>query len=331
MDWINVENVAITVTFASAGAAMVLFLLQLALKKDLFKHLGMAGMGVALVGSITALVARGIVANHVPWSNLWESLIFMLAGTLIFYFIVEWWYKPRYFGVMAAPLVLVIIGGASILPPGLKAASPLMPALQSYWIKIHTSAILISYGAFTISFAASVAYFFFAWRQKQALLKTAPAVGVAEAIAEPELVGVAAESTGGGGSDFVLTRVVDGPAKPALAAGGNEGPYGKELQFFDELSYRLILVGFPLLMFGIITGAMWANGAWGTYWSWDPKETWSLITWFVYAAYLHARISRDWVGQKAATLAVVGFVSMIITYIGVNYLSTGLHSYGFIK
>ncbi|MFN3430650.1 MAG: cytochrome c biogenesis protein CcsA, partial [Candidatus Sericytochromatia bacterium] len=77
--------------------------------------------------------------------------------------------------------------------------------------------------------------------------------------------------------------------------------------------------------------AMWANSAWGTYWSWDPKETWSLITWFIYAAYLHARITKDWTGHKAATLAAVGFVSMIITYIGVNYLSSGLHSYGFLR
>jgi len=96
----------------------------------------------------------------------------------------------------------------------------------------------------------------------------------------------------------------------------------------DELIYKTIAIGFPLLSIGIITGAAWANYAWGTYWSWDPKETWSLITWFIYAAFLHARITRGWRGIKAATLSIVGFAAVIFTYLGVNLLLSGLHSYG---
>lgn len=95
----------------------------------------------------------------------------------------------------------------------------------------------------------------------------------------------------------------------------------------DELNYKSIIIGFPMLTLGIITGAAWANYAWGSYWSWDPKETWSLITWFIYAAFLHARFSRDWRGRKTAILSIVGFVSVIFTYFGVNYLISGLHSY----
>ncbi len=94
----------------------------------------------------------------------------------------------------------------------------------------------------------------------------------------------------------------------------------------DEIVYRSILVGFPLLTIGIITGAAWADYAWGTYWSWDPKETWSLITWLVYAAFLHARVTRGWQGRRTALLSVVGFGAVIFTYFGVNYLP-GLHSY----
>ena len=95
----------------------------------------------------------------------------------------------------------------------------------------------------------------------------------------------------------------------------------------DEINYKSIVIGFPMLTLGIITGAAWANYAWGSYWSWDPKETWSLITWFIYAAFLHARLTKDWRGKRTAVLSVVGFIFVLFTYFGVNYLISGLHSY----
>jgi cytochrome c-type biogenesis protein CcsB len=99
------------------------------------------------------------------------------------------------------------------------------------------------------------------------------------------------------------------------------------LESLDALVYKTIAVGFPLLTIGIITGAAWANYAWGSYWSWDPKETWSLITWFVYAIFLHARFAREWRGKRTAVLSVIGFAAVIFTYFGVNYVLSGLHSY----
>ncbi len=95
----------------------------------------------------------------------------------------------------------------------------------------------------------------------------------------------------------------------------------------DDYSYRIIAVGFPMLTLGIITGAAWANEAWGTYWSWDPKETWSLIVWLIYAAYLHARLARGWQGRRAAWLSILGFAATMFCYLGVNLLLSGLHSY----
>lgn len=115
---------------------------------------------------------------------------------------------------------------------------------------------------------------------------------------------------------------------------GRDAPAGGLLSLFphsrilDDLNYKAIMIGFPLLTLGIITGAIWANYAWGTYWSWDPKETWSLIVWFIYAAFLHARFTRGWVGKKAAWLSIVGFAATIFCYLGVNLLLAGLHSYG---
>jgi len=99
------------------------------------------------------------------------------------------------------------------------------------------------------------------------------------------------------------------------------------LDSLDALVYKTVVVGFPLLTLGIVTGAAWANYAWGSYWSWDPKETWSLITWFVYAIFLHARFAREWRGRRTALLSIIGFAAVIFTYFGVNYVLSGLHSY----
>lgn len=100
------------------------------------------------------------------------------------------------------------------------------------------------------------------------------------------------------------------------------------LEILDELNYRSLTFGFPLLTVGIITGSVWASYAWGSYWSWDPKETWSLITWFLYAAMLHQRLAIGWRGKKAATMAIVGFLAVLFTFLGVNLVLSGLHAYG---
>lgn len=100
-----------------------------------------------------------------------------------------------------------------------------------------------------------------------------------------------------------------------------------DLDFFDDITYKMISIGFVLLTLGIITGAAWADCAWGRYWGWDPKETWSLITWLIYGAFLHARLAGGWRGVKMSAISIVGFVAVIFTYLGVNYILSGLHSY----
>ena len=102
-------------------------------------------------------------------------------------------------------------------------------------------------------------------------------------------------------------------------------------QTLDNLSYRTLGIGFPLLTLGILSGAIWANEAWGSYWSWDPKETWALITWFVFAIYFHFLITWGWKGKKPAIVASVGFILVWVCYLGVNLLGSGLHSYGWLK
>jgi cytochrome c-type biogenesis protein CcsB len=100
-----------------------------------------------------------------------------------------------------------------------------------------------------------------------------------------------------------------------------------DLETIDELGYKAVMIGFPLLAFGVILGAMWANYAWGGYWSWDPKETWSLIVWLIYGAYIHARMTRGWEGRRAAIYSIFGFLMVIFCFWGVNFLLSGLHAY----
>ena len=116
-------------------------------------------------------------------------------------------------------------------------------------------------------------------------------------------------------------------AKGAGKGAKDEGGLFPGAGVLDEVTYKMIAVGFPMLTIGIVTGAAWAQYAWGSYWSWDPKETWSLIVWFIYAAYLHSRIARGWRGKRAAILSVIGFAATLFCYLGVNLLLSGLHSY----
>ena len=128
---------------------------------------------------------------------------------------------------------------------------------------------------------------------------------------------------GGLGLMYLLRQSAENSAKPSSLAGSLP-----ELRMIDDLTHKTIVFGFMWLSAGIITGAVWANEAWGTYWSWDPKETWSIITWFLYASTLHARFTRGWRGRRIAWMALAGFFAVFFTYFGVNFFLSGLHSYG---
>lgn len=108
---------------------------------------------------------------------------------------------------------------------------------------------------------------------------------------------------------------------------GVEEKAASELKVLDEVSYKMVFIGLPFLTIMLITGAVWAEYAWGSFWSWDPKETWALITWLVYAIYLHARFMKGWKGRRAAVLSILGFAAVIFTFVGVSYLLPGMHSY----
>jgi cytochrome c-type biogenesis protein CcsB len=183
-------------------------------------------------------------------------------------------------------------------------------------------------GAFVMPFTvAAMAYASFAKGINQQISPLIPALQSNWLIAHVLtcFIGYGAFAVAGGLGLMYLLK------KSAVNKGRTDGALTgslPELKIIDDLTHKTIVFGFMWLSAGIITGAVWANEAWGTYWSWDPKETWSIITWFVYASTLHARFTRGWSGSRIAWLAIIGFISVFFTYFGVNFLLSGLHSYG---
>ncbi len=247
------------------------------------------------------LITRWLMSGHFPISNLYESLYFLVWGLSLGQLLVEREYPTPIIPAIAIPIELLTIAFACfVLPDDLRLSSNLVPALRSSWLIMHVSVVMLSYAALIIGSLLSASVLFINNNQPLQLRSS---------------------STGIGGFKVSNYYSINNQVQPINFSHSEE---------LDTLSYRSILVGFVLLTLGLITGAVWANEAWGTWWSWDPKETWAFISWLFYAAYLHMRISRGWQGRRPALLATIGFFVVMICYIGVNFLGVGLHSYGWI-
>lgn len=300
--------------------------------------LGTAGMAIANLCIAGLLGARWIEAGYFPLSNLYESLFFLAWGLTSVHLLAERLSRSRLVGVVTAPVVMAITGFAALtLPDQMQAAAPLVPALKSNWLMMHVTVMLLSYAALMVGALLAIAFLVVTWGQEIELKGSSVGTGsyrlrrakdlappTAEAL-EPALQRSASmESASSGGQTAVLDKVTVPPA----ASSSLSLQRLSLAETLDNLSYRIIGLGFPLLTIGIIAGAVWANEAWGAPWSWDPKETWALITWLVFAAYLHARITRGWQGRRPAILATIGLGVVWVCYLGVNLLGKGLHSYG---
>ena len=249
------------------------------------------------------LVLRWWDAGHFPISNLYESLCFLAWGCTLTQLLVERSWPSPIVPAAATPMALGCVAFASFaLPERLQESSPLVPALRSSWLVMHVSVIMLSYAALLVGSLLSVAVLF---------------------TDRDDALQIRGSSIGSGG--FRQAQLAGSSASANLSFSSTGFNLVEQL---DSLSYRTITVGFLLLTVGLISGAVWANEAWGSWWSWDPKETWALICWLVYAAYLHTRLSRGWQGRRPALVAVAGLVVICVCYIGVNLLGIGLHSYG---
>ncbi|MEB3310988.1 MAG: c-type cytochrome biogenesis protein CcsB, partial [Snowella sp.] len=276
------------------------------------------------------LGARWLEAGYFPISNLYESLFFLAWGLTTVHLIAENMSRSRLVGVFTTPVAMGITAFAALtLPSDMRVSAPLVPALKSNWLMMHVSVMMISYATLMVGSLLAIA--FLVVTRGQAVELRGSSVGTGgyrpgqllkqATTLQTETLNSAEISNNGGVAVLESVKTAEdslilSPQRLSLA------------DTLDNISYRIIGLGFPLLTIGIIAGAVWANEAWGSYWSWDPKETWALITWLVFAAYLHARITKGWQGRKPAILAATGFMVVWVCYLGVNILGKGLHSYG---
>jgi cytochrome c-type biogenesis protein CcsB len=246
------------------------------------------------------LLLRWIKEGYFPLSNLYESLIFLSWGISVIHIFIEQKTKSRLFGALSTPLMFFLSSFSSLtLPIEMQKALPLVPSLQSNWLMMHVSMMMISYATLIVGSLLSILYLFFTFLNKN---NSDSSISIVENV---------------NSISFLNLKQINN-SKLSL------------LDIVDTWSYRIIGLGFPFLTIGIISGAVWANEAWGSYWSWDPKETWALITWLVFAIYLHSRLIKGWQGKQAAVLGSCGFFVIWICYLGVNFLGKGLHSYGWV-
>lgn len=326
------KSIFFDVSLYSYLLAAMLYMLWLLSQKRLLSYLSTATLILGLISLTVFIVQRWIVANYPPFSNTFETLVFFAWIIVFQYLLVEFVTKHRFLGVGASFLAMFILAASTFFPSAIR---PLMPALQNnFWLTVHVILCFISYAAFAFSFLAAMLYLL---RQSSwhmwlatfliALLVSSGTLGT---------VGIYCYKTGKLPmelnyiviSQFIFAIVILSAALwfPLFFLLSRKKWQISEI-VLEQIVYRAIAWGFPFLAMGILSGSIWANQAWGSYWGWDPKETWSLITWIIYAIYLHARYMVGWRGPRLAWLAVIGFLSVIFTYFGVNYLLSGLHAY----
>ena len=318
--------------------------------------LGTAGMAIANLCIAALLGARWLEAGYFPLSNLYESLFFLTWGITSVHLLAENMSRSRLVGVATAPVAMGITAFATLtLPDEMQLSEPLVPALKSNWLMMHVSVMMLSYAALMVGSLLAIAFLVVTRGQNVELRGSSVGTGGYRSkddesvrpyyqlqrngdnpTPQPQVLpsnsskAAHLQQSNNATTTAVLDVVTSSTASlPESSTAPNLSPQRLSLaDTLDNISYRIIGLGFPLLTIGIIAGAVWANEAWGSYWSWDPKETWALITWLVFAAYLHARITRGWQGRRPAILAATGFSVVWICYLGVNLLGKGLHSYG---
>nr|YP_004376555.1 cytochrome c heme attachment protein [Ptilidium ciliare var. pulcherrimum]ADK89649.1 cytochrome c heme attachment protein [Ptilidium ciliare var. pulcherrimum] len=278
---------------------------------------GKIGMIIAFLFITIFLLARWIISKHFPLSNLYESSMFLSWGLTLIHLIVESKSKNSWLGIITAPSAMLAHGFATLgLPREMQQSLPLVPALQSHWLMMHVTTMILSYSALLCgSLLAIVLWIIAATKQKNFSLIKYHTNPFFNYIISKDYSKIISNNT------YYESR------KSLCFINFRKWQLINKL---DNYSYRIISFGFPLLTIGILSGAVWANEAWGSYWNWDPKETWALITWLVFAIYLHTRMIIGWRMKQSALIASSGFFIIWICYLGVNLLGKGLHSYGWL-
>ena len=320
--------------------ATLSFAIYYASRNRVLRTVALAFLSLGILSQALFIGWRWAQAERPPLSNTFETLVFFSLCIAVTCVVLELRYSPMAVGAGASLLALLTLAYANLFDWQIE---PLMPALQhNLWLTLHVIFCFVGYAGLGLSHI--VAFIF--------LLKRGGAARTAASFLAPvSLVSAVGGLVYGVGkksgwlpkiTGWDLAAVVGGMVLLAAALGiallillhSRPADDTADTNLLSDLVYKTIAFGFPFLTLGIITGSVWANVAWARYWGWDAKETWSLITWVVYAFFLHVRYAGGWLGIKPkslpqfqAILSVIGFLFVLFTWFGVNYLLTGLHAY----
>jgi len=306
---------------------------QSATLEGLGSKIAWAAVAMALIGTLVRWYESYLVGpdiGHIPVSNLYEVFVLFCWMTALFYLYYEAEYQTRALGAFVMLVVSAAVGFLLwyTLVREAHEIQPLVPALKSWWMKLHVPANFIGYGTFALAAMVAFAYLIKRQAAETRWYKLAPLwlLGIVLCF-EPV---VFRKSAQGGMSDYwavyfglsalIVAGILLGRRKIAERL--------PDFEILDEVMYKAIAVGFAFFTIATVLGALWAAEAWGGYWSWDPKETWALIVWLNYAAWLHMRLMKGLRGTVAAWWALAGLAVTTFAFIGVNMFLSGLHSYG---
>jgi cytochrome c-type biogenesis protein CcsB len=396
---LELENTFRNFSFGFLFSAMFYYWSQIAFNFTSLKYnVGNLLILLANLSLVILLILRWNNSGHFPLSNLYESLMFLSwSCTMLHFFLLNTAtifrnspnpmrlpkmmqlaqpkvkdLQQKIIGSITAPSALLMNAYATFsLPKEMQQVAPLVPALQSNWLMMHVTVMILSYAALILGSLLSVAFLIITFHPSYSIANntriTYPPKATSGLGCETKVFASWGEakpispissyltylllwaSNEGKITEGEITEgeITEGEIKKVrlpkvcfareatlaqpkiISVASRNTPLVENL---ENYSYRLIGIGFSFLTIGILSGAVWANEAWGSYWSWDPKETWAFLTWLVYAIYLHTRLTKGWEGTRPAILASIGFITVWICFLGVNLIGEGLHSYGwFVK
>nr|YP_009234689.1 cytochrome c biogenesis protein [Meliosma aff. cuneifolia Moore 333]ADD30956.1 cytochrome c heme attachment protein [Meliosma aff. cuneifolia Moore 333]AMD08407.1 cytochrome c biogenesis protein [Meliosma aff. cuneifolia Moore 333] len=314
MIFLTLEHILTYISFSIVSIVITIHLMTLLVDEIIGLYdSSEKGMIVTFFFITGLLVTRWIYSGHFPLSDLYESLMFLSWSFSIIHMVTKIRNHQNHLSAITAPSAIFTQGFViSGLLTGMHQSAILVPALQSQWLMMHVTMMLLSYAALLCGSLLSVALLVITFR------KNIEIVGKSNRL----LIG-----------SFSFGKIQSMNERNTLLQNTSFLSFRNYhryqlIQQLDHWSYRVISLGFIFLTIGILSGAVWANEAWGSYWNWDPKETWAFITWTIFAIYFHIRTNNNLQGANSAIVASMGFLIIWICYFGVNLLGIGLHSYG---
>jgi cytochrome c-type biogenesis protein CcsB len=344
---LNLENFMTNLSFCLLFVTMLFYWIFTGfLKNSKSLQLGTLGMFFANLSLLIVLIIRWLESGHFPLSNLYESLLFLSWSLTFLHLSIELTNNNKsnnidlsFIGTITAPSALLTSSFANFsLPIEMQKSSALVPALQSNWLIMHVTIMILSYAALILGCLLSITFLIVTRAQDINLtgnsfgnLSSSYDTNDKIILTVNTVNNLSTNCNKQTNKDITnLNSVILSQENNLLLINNISSSYNLA-KSLDNLSYRILGLGFPLLTIGILSGSVWANEAWGSYWSWDPKETWAFLTWLVFAIYLHTRITKGWQGKKPALIASFGFIIVWVCFIGVNLLGKGLHSYGWVR